>query len=125
MGHPEDDSDPIHLMGHMSCQQKTEAVQNKVSYLLFSSVASGSSPKHFSLSSDFKNMVYKEKCEISFLLPEYYRLDLERGIGVDRFTSWLKMQNWVTHTDAARAWNLPDLAAALPQILLSASTPEH
>lgn len=87
MGHPEDDSDPIHLMGHMSCQQKTEAVQNKVSYLLFSSVASGRSPKHFSLSSDFKNMVYKEKCEISFLLPEHYRLDLERGIGVDRFTS--------------------------------------
>lgn len=32
-------------------------------------------------------MVYKETCEISFLLPEYYRLDLERGIGVDRFTS--------------------------------------
>lgn len=87
MGHPEDDSDPVHLMGHMSCQQKTEAVQNKVSYLLFSSVASGKSPKHFSLSSDFKNMVHKEKCEISFLLPECYRLDLERGIGVDRFTS--------------------------------------
>lgn len=98
MGHPEDDSDPIHLMGHMSCQQKTEAVRDKVSYLFFSSVASGRSPKHFSSSSDFKNMVYKEKCEISFLLPEYYSLDLDRGIGVDRFTSWLKMQNWVTHT---------------------------
>lgn len=87
MGHPEDDSDAIHLMGHMSCQQKTEAVRDKVSYLFFSSVASGRSPKHFSSSSDFKNMVYKEKCEISFLLPEYYSLDLDRGIGVDRFTS--------------------------------------
>lgn len=86
MGHPED-SDPIHLMGHMSCQQKTEAVQNKVSYLLFSSVASGRSPKHFSLNSDFKNTVYKEKCEISFLLPEHHRLGLECWIGADRFSS--------------------------------------
>lgn len=77
----------------MSCQQKTEAVQDKVSYLLFSSVASGRSPKHFSLGSDFKNMVYKEKCEISFLLSEYHKLDLECGIGVDRFTSSLKKQN--------------------------------
>ena len=82
MGHPEDNSDPIHLTD----EQRTEAVQNKASYLLFSSVASGRSPKHFSLNSDFKNMVYK-KCEISFLLPEYHRLDLEHGIGVDRFTS--------------------------------------
>lgn len=32
-------------------------------------------------------MVYKEKCEMGFLLPEYHRLDLECGIAVDRITS--------------------------------------
>lgn len=85
MGHPEDDRVPIHL--RTTCQQKNEAVQKNVSYLLFFSVASGRSPKHFGLSSDFKNTVHKEKCEISFLLPEYHRLDLQCGIGVDRFTS--------------------------------------
>lgn len=37
IGHPQD-SDPVHLTGHVSCQQKTAAVQNEASYLLFSSL---------------------------------------------------------------------------------------